>query len=151
MLTRIDAERFPERVLEIRARIAAFEAERALRPDTDPRDPRDPPEPRDLPPEIAALWRRTCAFLLDLLILGLIGSALGVLLDSQFEAMGAWGRLVGFVMALAYFGTLESRLGAGRTLGKRALDIEVIRVDGAPLGVGPAWLRAAGCFSCPTS
>jgi uncharacterized RDD family membrane protein YckC len=99
--------------------------------------------PRDGQPEIAGFWRRTGAFVLDTLVVGLVGLSLGLFLHDQFEAMGAWGRVVGFLVALAYFGVMESRLSHGRTLGKLALGIKVVTAAGAPLGFGKALLRSA--------
>lgn len=102
--------------------------------------------PQDVPAEIAGFWRRTGAFLLDCLVIGLVGLCLGLFLHKQFEAMGEWGRVVGFLVALAYFGVMESRICQTSTLGKRALGIKVITAGGAPLSVGKALLRSAVFF-----
>jgi uncharacterized RDD family membrane protein YckC len=40
--------------------------------------------------------------------------------------MGAYARLIGFAIALAYFGICKSRIGGGQTLGKRWLDVRVV-------------------------
>ena len=136
ILTRIDAERFPDRVEEIHARLAQLEAERATRTDV------EEPKQHDGPPGIAGFWRRSAAFALDWVLLGLVGLLLGLFLQEQFEAMGAWGRALGFVVALAYFGTMESRMFQGRTFGKLALGIKVVSADGAPPGFGKALLRS---------
>jgi uncharacterized RDD family membrane protein YckC len=137
ILTRIDAGRFPERVAAIHARLAELAA---LGPAATPSDGRDR---SDGPPEIAGFWRRIGAFLIDMLLLGLVGFGLGLGLHAQFEAIGAWGRAIGFLIAVAYFGMMESRLFDGRTFGKRALDIKVVSTAVAPLGIGKALLRAA--------
>lgn len=136
ILTRIDKERFPERVEEIHERLAQLEAERLARTGV------DEPEPDDVPPQIAGFWRRTGAFLIDALVLGLAGFFLGLLLGDRFEAMGSWGRAVGFLIAVGYFGIMESRLFQGHTFGKVALDIKVVSATGAPLGVGKALFRS---------
>jgi len=133
VLTRIDAGRFPERVAAIHARLAELAA---LGPAAD-RDSSDGP------PEIAGFWRRIGAYLIDMLLLGLVGFGLGLVMHEQFEAIGAWGRAIGFLIAVAYFGTMESRRFDGRTFGKLALDIQVVSTAGAPLGIGKALLRAA--------
>lgn len=143
VLTRIDAERFPDRVQEIHARLAQLEAERSARPPG-----QDEAGATDEPPEIAGFWRRSAAFIIDSLVLGLLGLCLGLLLHDQFEAMGAWGRAVGFLVALAYFGVMDSRLFQGRTLGKRILDIKVVAHSGAPLSLDKSLLRAA-VFNVP--
>ena len=133
ILTRIDAGRFPERVAAIHARLAELAA----------LGPAAGSDSADGPPEIAGFWRRIGAFLIDMLLLGLVGFGLGLGLHEQFEAIGAWGRAIGFLVAVAYFGTMESRLFDGRTFGKLALDIRVVSTAGASLGLGKALLRAA--------
>jgi uncharacterized RDD family membrane protein YckC len=137
ILTRIDAQRFPERVRHIHARLAELETAQSMRTGV------DAPAPGDGPPEIAGFWRRSAAFLIDTLLLGLVGMCLGLVFGEQFEAMGAWGRMVGFLVMVAYFGSMDSRLYQGSSLGKRALDIRVVTTAGAPLGVGRAVLRGA--------
>lgn len=92
---------------------------------------------------IAPLWRRGAAFITDWLVLIAIGCLLGLLFQEQFQAMGPWGRLVGFGIALAYFGIMDSHIYQGRTLGKWALRIRVVAHDGASLTVPKALLRAA--------
>lgn len=137
VLTRIDADRFPDRVQEIHDRLARMEAERAAA------EPAADDTSGDGVPEIAGFWQRSIAYLLDSLLLGLVGVCLGLVLRNQFEAMGTWGRAVGFFVALGYFAVMESRLLHGRTLGKRVMDIKVVARNGAPLSFGRALLRSA--------
>ncbi len=75
------------------------------------------------------------AFFLDGLVLGAVGWAAGLFPSDQFVHMGPWGRLLGFCVALPYFGLLNSRVGGAQTLGKRALGIKVVGRDGALLSV----------------
>lgn len=142
ILTRIDRERFPDRVKEIHARLAQFEADRQSR------SPIDEPGQADAPVGIAGFWRRAGAFVIDAVLLAIVGAGLGMVFGNWFESLGAWGRAVGFVIELAYFGTMESGLFEGRTVGKRMLDIKVVTIAGAPLGLGRALLRA-GVFHLP--
>jgi len=51
---------------------------------------------------------------------------IGATLFDQLSHLGGWGRLVGFCIAILYFGTLNSVVGKGQTLGKRILKIHVI-------------------------
>ena len=81
----------------------------------------------------AGFWRRVAAFLVDGVILGLIGYALGLLLFDTFVRMGPWGRCVGFAVALAYFVPQESGRGGGQSLGKRLLRIRVVDAQGRAL------------------
>jgi uncharacterized RDD family membrane protein YckC len=74
---------------------------------------------------IAGFWRRLTAFLIDVLILGLVGFGSGYFLFNFYMGLGIAGILIGLVIATAYFGLLNSSLGGGRTLGKRLLGTRV--------------------------
>src|SRR5689334_4917032 len=91
----------------------------------------------------AGAWRRVGAFVVDAFLLGLAGVAAGFTLFDFFVRMGGWGRWVGFAIALTYFGTLNSRIGHGQTLGKRMLKIRVVSADGSALPFSRAVVRFA--------
>jgi len=74
---------------------------------------------------IAGFWRRVAAFLIDVLIIGIVGFGSGYFLFDFYMMLGLAGLLVGLVIATAYFGLLNSSLGSGQTLGKRLLGIRV--------------------------
>lgn len=131
----IDAVRYPERVVEIQARLAALAAA--------PREISAAEEGPALPATVAGVWCRIGAFLIDSLILALIGVIVGACLRDQLMALGPWGRVVGFVIATFYFGVPQSRIGRGQSLGMTILGLRVIRPDGSALGLGSALLRAA--------
>ncbi len=97
----------------------------------------------DVPVTIAGFWRRLFAFVIDMLVLGAVGFVLSLPLHEWFAALGAWGRAVGFLVALAYFGILESGWGGGRSLGKRVLGLRVVTRTGAMLGAPAAFGRTA--------
>lgn len=142
ILTRIDRERFPERVEEIHARLAQLQADGPALADI------EAAAAHEGPAVIAGLWRRVGACVIDWLAIALIGYCLGLLLAAQFEAIGAWGPLVGFAITLAYFSIMESHLFQGHTLGKMALDIRVISTSGGSLSISRSLLRA-GVFHAP--
>ncbi len=113
--------------------------------------PQLPPVPPITPftvidPPIAGFWRRVLAALIDSTLLGVFGWLLGLLFSQQFMHMGGWGRLVGFVISLLYFAPLNSRIGAGQTVGKRALKIRVTSATGHTLGVARSLVRS--CVLC---
>lgn len=92
---------------------------------------------------ICGFWRRLAALVVDVLLLGTVGFLLGLLFSEQFIALGPWGRWLGFIIELAYFGLLNSRLGNGQTLGKRLLKIRVVDGESQLLSLPRAMVRAA--------
>ncbi|WP_425251636.1 RDD family protein [Janthinobacterium sp. NFX145] len=134
VLMRIDVTRYPERVREVEARLAALAAGAASEPVEAASGPA---------PVIAPLWRRAVAFGIDMLILGLVGMAAGALLEAQFAALGAWGRLLGFVVTVLYFGVTQSSVGGGQSPGMRMLGLRVVTRGGDMPGVPAAFLRAS--------
>ena len=141
ILTRIDKERFPERVQEIHERLALLDEQAQALESSAPDIPA-------APAALASRRRRFGASLIDGLVLAALGFGLGLPLGDQFEAMGPWARLVGFAIAMLYFGAMESSLFQGRTLGKIALDLRVADLSGASLSLPRASLRA-GIFWAP--
>ena len=89
----------------------------------DPPVPEIPPLP-PTPPDFrkAGFWRRTIALFIDWIILAIVG----FFFRELFLRMGGWERLIGFGVAALYFVPLNSRLGRGQTVGKRALRIRVV-------------------------
>jgi uncharacterized RDD family membrane protein YckC len=81
--------------------------------------------------EISGFWRRVGAFFIDAIILGLLGLLLGLFFSQQFAELGGWGRAIGFFIAAIYFVLFNSHFGNGQTIGKRALNIQVVNKDGS--------------------
>ena len=87
---------------------------------------------QQLPPQaaetaqISGFWRRGAALMIDWLILGLPMLLLGLLMFRWLAGLGQTGRLIGFVVALLYFGLSNSRLSGGQTIGKRLQGIRVV-------------------------
>jgi uncharacterized RDD family membrane protein YckC len=102
-----------------------------------------PPLP-PTPPEFhkAGFWRRNAAFFIDWIILAIVCWGLGFFLGDFFMSMGGWERVIGFAIALLYFVPLNSGLGGGRTIGKRALGTRVVSRTGEPLSVGKSFVRS---------
>jgi uncharacterized RDD family membrane protein YckC len=93
-------------------------------------------------PPIAGFWRRLAALLVDGLILAIPTLVIGLTFFSWAAGLGQAGRFVGFIVALLYFGLLNSRVGGGQTIGKRLLGIRV--EDRAGDALSPA--RSAARF-----
>lgn len=90
---------------------------------------------------ISGFWRRICALFVDTLLLGILGFILGLLLESTFVEIGAWGRLVGFAIALVYFGIGNSSITGGQTLGKKVLKVRVVSCENTSISVAKSFLR----------
>lgn len=90
---------------------------------------------------IAGFWRRIGALVIDLIMLGIVGMILGALLFDTFARMGAYARLIGFAIALAYFGICNSRIGGGQTFGKRWLGLRVVDAHDQLLSLPRSLLR----------
>lgn len=97
----------------------------------------------DKPSQFAGFWRRLFAFFLDILFLGIVGAILGVFLHDYFASIGGWGRLIGFTIALPYFGVMNSQICSGQTLGKMAMKIKVVSGNGKPLSIAAAFCRSS--------
>lgn len=57
---------------------------------------------------IPGFWRRIFALFIDTLILGAVGFVLGLLFENILVQIGSFGRLIGFSIALLYFGIMNS-------------------------------------------
>jgi uncharacterized RDD family membrane protein YckC len=86
-------------------------------------------------------WKRLVALLIDTILLGLVGLALGFLFERQFVEIGDLGRLIGFGIALIYFGLLNSVIGAGQTLGKRVMNIRVVNSENQTINIVKSSIR----------
>ena len=78
---------------------------------------------------------RFLALLIDGVVIGVVGSLLSLLLRN---APGAAGGIVG-VLAIAYFIVMEATRGA--TLGKMALGLRVVKLNGSPISWSESVIR----------
>src|SRR6266404_8698149 len=89
----------------------------------------------EAPRVIAGFWRRVFGVFIDSLILCACGLFLGFLCSEVFRQMGPWGRIVGFLIALLYFGVMNNKIFGGQTFGKRIAKTKVVSRNGEPLGL----------------
>jgi uncharacterized RDD family membrane protein YckC len=99
-------------------------------------------EPTDPAFVLAARIRRLAAFVIDLLLLAIIGHAVGIVFFKVVTQWGPYGRIFGFVLMTGYLGTGASVLLHGRSIGKRVCGLEVRRIGGGYLAIGPAVARS---------
>jgi uncharacterized RDD family membrane protein YckC len=90
---------------------------------------------------IAGFWRRLAALWIDALVLSVPATLAGLAAFRWASSLGQAGRLIGFGVALLYFGLLNSSLGGGRTIGKRLFGIRVIDRAGGALSPMRSGLR----------
>jgi uncharacterized RDD family membrane protein YckC len=96
-----------------------------------PADPTPPPAAERTP--IAGFWRRLAALVVDYLIVAVPTAMLGLAVVGWVSSLGQSGRLIGFTVALLYFGLMNSVPGGGQTIGKRWFGIRVIDRRGKAL------------------
>ena len=77
--------------------------------------------------EYVGVGRRFLAILIDTIILGVIGGILNAIFQNQTGLSGG----ITSILALVYFIILEATQGA--TLGKMALGLRVVKMDGSPI------------------
>jgi uncharacterized RDD family membrane protein YckC len=100
------------------------------------------PKPEPMIPPITNAWRRFFAFMVDLVVLGVVAEGLGFLFANPLYEIGPFGQLLGLVFILPYFGVMNSRLCGGQTLGKKLFKIAVRGADNLPISLGKSFLRA---------
>ncbi|EMA12209.1 RDD domain-containing protein [Haloarcula marismortui ATCC 33800] len=84
------------------------------------------------------IWRRVVAIIIDIVVIGIVSSAIaGILSQIRLAALGS---LIGLVLGFGYYIYLEGTYG--QTIGKMALDIVVVTEDGDPIDFGPAAIRS---------
>ncbi|HEY1448388.1 MAG TPA: RDD family protein [Caulobacteraceae bacterium] len=96
----------------------------------------------EVQPPWAGFWRRIGAFVMDTLIIGVPAYLICFEAFDAFAALGEFGRLIGLVVATAYFGVFGSKIGDGRTPGKRLFKLRVVGLDGSALGLDRALGRS---------
>ena len=93
--------------------------------------------------EFAGRWRRLFAFVLDSILLGVVASTMCAFFFEPLTHLGAWGRPVGCLIAVLYFGLMDGQPGEGQSLGKRLMRVRVVDAQGRTLAAGKSFLRAA--------
>lgn len=90
---------------------------------------------------ISGFWRRIAAFVLDCFILGAVGFLLGIAFEPKLVELGGAGKIVGFVIAIVYFGFMNSHIFKGQTLGKRLMKLRVVNIENHCISVGRSFVR----------
>ncbi len=91
---------------------------------------------------MAGFWIRLVADVLDALLLTAVGWGIYLAAPTWVHGLGDDAVFVGLAIATLYTATLSSRIGAGQTLAKRVLKLQVLGVDGRALPPLKAALRS---------
>lgn len=94
------------------------------------------------PDWLSSLYRRVGALVIDAAVLVSVGFVLGLVFESYFVELSVWARAIGFVIALLYFGILNSELNNGQTIGKRLLAIRVVNLHNESIKLDVSLLRS---------
>lgn len=92
---------------------------------------------------VGSLWRRIAAFILDSIFVGVAGTLIAMPFFGALSRLGAWGRLLGFCIAILYYGVLNSRIGNGQTVGKRLMHLQVVDAGGKSISFSKSLVRYA--------
>lgn len=92
-------------------------------------------------PPIAGFWRRFFAWVIDSLLLGVIGQVIAVVFSSFLFSIGPYGRPIGLLFIFPYFGIMNSKIGGGQTIGKRLMKIAVRNKNNEPIELGRSLIR----------
>ncbi|NLF51936.1 MAG: RDD family protein [Leptolinea sp.] len=94
-------------------------------------------------PPVAGFWHRFAAWLIDSLLIILAGQAVCLVFKPLLFQLGPYGRPIGLLFILPYFGLMNSVVFDGQTFGKRLMKIAVRGADNRPISV----LRSLGRVS----
>jgi uncharacterized RDD family membrane protein YckC len=92
---------------------------------------------------ICGFWARILALLLDEVILGAVLAIPGIAASHFLSTHALDALLIGTAVAFPYFAMLNSRVGKGQTLGKKALGIRVTDRNGELIPLSRSGVRAA--------
>lgn len=90
---------------------------------------------------VIGFWKRLLSDIFDAIILGLFGAAIAFPFREIFNQVGENGLWIGICITFLYTGILQSKIGQGQSLAKKALKIQVLRKDGSYLNLPRSFLR----------
>ena len=90
----------------------------------------------------AGFWVRVVAYSIDLMIVGIIGSAITAVVNLSVNGVSD----LNILLALIYFTYFwsNSSVWPGQTIGMKLFNLRVIKTDGSDLHIGGALLRYVG-------
>lgn len=98
-------------------------------------------------PYIAGFWRRSFAFLIDLLIVSLMCIVISGLLGNYIYRFPILFTLIGYTFVVAYFAICNSLIYKGHTFGKKMMSIKVVDLNHQYLPLSKSIVRAAVLYA----
>lgn len=92
---------------------------------------------------IAGFWKRSLAFIIDIILVGIIGFCIVLLLGDFYYRHPVLLSLLGYLLTLPYFMIGDSYILQGQTLGKKLLNINVATADQKFLSLKQAFIRSS--------
>lgn len=89
-----------------------------------------------------SIFKRLLALIVDFIILGVIGYVSGLFLEEFYVSLGKYGTLIGSTITIIYFSILQSSIGKGQTIGKKAIGAKVTNLQGEYLSLEKSFLRS---------
>ena len=89
-----------------------------------------------------SIGKRFLALIIDFILLGIIGSISGLVLEEFYSSIGKYGTLIGSTIVILYFSIQQSYIGKGQSLGKKAIGIKVTYLNGNSLSFETSLLRS---------
>ena len=89
--------------------------------------------------EYAVFWRRFVAYIVDVIILGIVSGIL-LAIFGQYSTMSYSTNVIGIVYIIGFW------TWRGQTPGKMALGVKIVQTDGSPIGFERSILRYIGYF-----
>lgn len=99
-----------------------------------------------LPVKLATRKKRFLAFVLDMIIISVVGYISGLLLENFYMKLGNYGKIVGAVVVLIYFGIFDSRICKGQSIGKKICKIKVVNRNSEYISISKSFLRSLWIF-----
>ncbi|HEY9288735.1 MAG TPA: RDD family protein [Candidatus Dormibacteraeota bacterium] len=90
----------------------------------------------------AGFWIRVLAYIIDAIILGIIGSIITSILNLSLNGRSSVNLILGLIY-FTYFWS-NSSVWPGQTVGQKLLNLRVIKTDGSDLDIGRSVIRYVG-------
>jgi uncharacterized RDD family membrane protein YckC len=101
----------------------------------------------ELKHNISKFWTRIGAFIIDFLIIGILGFIIGIIFEDFFVSLGNHGLLFGLIITIIYFSIANSKITNGQTIGKKIVKIKTINASGNALSLKTSLLRSLILFT----